>query len=136
MKTMNRVFLMGHLGHPPELMQSKNGKPYTRLNLATERYRGPGEDKATDWHSIFVFGDDAQRCADSLGKGALVFVEGNLSYWKMASNGENRDTPYKNAVHADRVRFITYGKSADHAVSMENLDNLAAPRNHNAVAHL
>ncbi|NJM10465.1 MAG: single-stranded DNA-binding protein [Bdellovibrionaceae bacterium] len=35
MKTMNRVFLMGNLGQKPELRQSKNGKPYTRLSVAT-----------------------------------------------------------------------------------------------------
>ncbi len=137
MKTMNRVFLMGHIGQKPELVQSKNGRPYTRLNIATDRYRGRDEEEGTDWHSVFVFGDDAQRCVDFLGSGALIFVEGNLSYWKKpAENGESRDNPYKNAVHADRVRFITYGKTPDKTAGAENLDNPTAPRNHNAVAHL
>lgn len=91
---------------------------------------------ATDWHSVFVFGDEAQRCVEYLKRGALVFVEGNLSYWKQAKNGIERENPYKNAVHADRVRFITYGKTLERSVGAENLDNPNSSRNHNAVAHL
>lgn len=133
MKTMNRVFLMGHLGADPELRPSKSGRPYARLSLATERYMGPDAEKQTDWHSVFVFGDEAQRCANWLRKGALVFVEGSMSYWKLDKAGDDRESPYRNAIHADQVRFITYGRSAGVA---ENLDNPGAAINHNAVAHL
>jgi len=136
MKTINRVFLMGHLGAKPELRLSKAGKPYTRLSLATRRYRGPDEDEATDWHSVFVFGAEAERCANWLDRGALLFVEGTLSYWQVTKEEENRAFPYRNAINADQVRFISYGKSMDNSVALENLDNPDSPRNHNAVAHL
>jgi single-strand DNA-binding protein len=140
MKSLNRVFLMGHLGGAPELRTSKNGNPYTRLRLATNKFMAKEDgtkDTKTDWHSVFVWGDDANRCAEYLRTGALVFVEGSLSYWEVALEGttEKSQTGYKNAIQADRIRFITYGRGAESEDSPENLDNPAPPRNHNAVAH-
>lgn len=137
MKSLNRVFLMGHLGATPELQTSRSGKPYTRLRLATNRFRmkdDGGKEESADWHSVFVWGDQAERCARWLTKGAMVFVEGSLTYWQVAMDG-GTDTAYKNAIHADDVRFITYGKGAEFATGAENLDIPRGARNHNAVAH-
>src|ERR1700679_1897324 len=97
MRSMNRVFLMGYLGQDPELIISKNGKPYSRLNVAThESWMNERDEREerTAWHSVFVWGPLAERCVHNLRKGALVFVEGSLSYWKAALGNE-----YKNAVH-------------------------------------
>lgn len=141
MKSLNRVFLMGHLADAPALQQSKNGKPYTRLRMATNRYspkeEGSGFDSKAEWHSVFVFGDEATRCSEYLRKGALVFVEGSLTYWQVAMEGttEKSQTGYKNAIQADKVRFITYGRSTESDEQAENLDIPSGPRNHNAVAH-
>ena len=141
MKSLNRVFLMGHLGGAPELQTSKGGKPYARLRLATNRSQrredGSYEDKA-EWHSVFVWGDQAERCTRWLNKGALVFVEGALSYWQVALDGVGETAEkigYKNAIHADNIRFITYGRNSESLSDMENLDNPPPSRNHNAVAH-
>ena len=79
MKSLNRVFLMGHLGRAPELMQSKAGKPYTRLNLATHRSWGTGDDQReeiTDWHSVFVWGTLAERCTANLLPGNIYMADG------------------------------------------------------------
>ncbi len=141
MKSLNKVFLMGHLGHSPELHESKSGRPYTRLNLCTNRYM-PGKDgedasEKPEWHSIFVWGDQATKCTEYLRKGALVFVEGSLTYWQVAqeSTGEKGKNGYKNAIHADHVRFISYGRAAEAPTDLENLDIPSGSRNHNAVAH-
>ncbi len=132
-RTMNRVFLMGNLAQKPELRTSKAGKSYARLNLATHRYRAQGEKEVTDWHSVFVFGAAAESCASRLDRGALVFVEGTLSYWKIDSDDDGKR--YQNAINADSVRFISYGRSKNDQ-ELENVDNSVSPLNHNAVAHL
>lgn len=131
MKSLNRVFIMGHLGRAPELRVSQKGKTFTHLRIATNRSwiandetSGQKERKEqTDWHSVFVWGPMAERCAEYLQKGSLVFVEGSLAYWQ-ASDQETT----KNAVHAHDVRFLSTGRAG-------NLDNQPPPRNHNAVAH-
>jgi single-strand DNA-binding protein len=128
---MNKVFLMGHLGSTPELQHSKAGKPYARLSLATNRRWTQGDEakEATDWHSVFVWGRLAEQCTTSLQKGALVFVEGSLTYWQVA----DAQTTYKNAIHGYEVRFLNAraGSSPD-----SQLDNPEDARNHDAVAHL
>lgn len=134
MKSLNRVFIMGRLGHEPELLQSKNGRPYSLLRIATDRMRLNGEEQwetFTDWHSVFVWGKQAEICSQHLDKGALVFVEGNISYWQVAEA-----KLYKTAIHAEEVHFLNLRRSSSDSEDMvENLDNPNAPRNHNAVAH-
>jgi single-strand DNA-binding protein len=135
MRSVNRVFLMGHLGQQPELQKSRAGRPYTRLNVATNRHwvNDDGKQEKSDWHSVFVWGEQAERCVEFLRKGAKVFIEGSLTYWRL-----NEDLPqktYKNAIQADRVHFISYGRPTEVASALENLDNPESARNHDAVAH-
>ena len=81
MRSLNKVFLMGHLGRAPELLVAKSGQSYTRLSLATRRQWRDDEDHVqehTDWHSVTVWGNQARSCCDYLNKGSLVFVEGLL----------------------------------------------------------
>jgi single-strand DNA-binding protein len=154
MQSMNKVILIGRLAAKPELKQSRNGNPYTRLRLATRRLKGLKEDGAndetsgsdarhredrfhTDWHSVFVWGTTAENCARYLNKGALVSIEGSLSYWEVAQ--EEQPTLFKNAIRAEQVQFLTYGspagEEAERVEIVEILDNIEPPRNHNAVAH-
>ncbi len=135
MKGINRVFLIGHLGKTPKLIFSKSGKPYTRLSLATNRgWSKPGDEheqkESTDWHSVFVWGNLAELCVAHLQSGALIFVEGTLTYWQVAQDS-SAEMDYKNAIHADEVRFLSFGRAS----LSERLDFSEAPRNHNAVAH-
>lgn len=136
MKSLNKVFLMGHLGATPELQQSKSGRPYARLSVATNRRwvdDEKGAKELVDWHSVFVWGALAQRCTDHLVKGSLVFVEGSLTYWSVA---QETTSVYKNAIHGYEVRFLTYPRAAGTLSSGEVVDNQEDSRNHNAVAQL
>lgn len=139
MRSMNRVFLMGRLGHAPELKEAKSGRSYARLRVATNRWVKDVKDSAeggsekVEWHSVFVWGREAELCSRYLTKGSLVFVEGSLSYWQIA---QDQSAVYKNAIHGHRVQFLSAPKAAEMLIESENLDNLEEPRNHNAVAHL
>jgi single-strand DNA-binding protein len=141
MKSLNRVFIMGNLGNAPQLKMSAAGKPYTRLSVATHRpfareevvKDGEEEKKEiTEWHSVFVWGQQAEICANRLQKGALIFVEGSLTYWEVA-----RDTgkEYKNAVHAHSVKFLNLGRSVADAENLSNVDNPQDAPDDYAVAH-
>jgi single-strand DNA-binding protein len=138
MKSMNKVFLMGHLGSDPDMKISKAGKSYARLSVATRRAWQNAEDQweeKTDWHSVFVWGPLADRCAHGLRKGALIFVEGSLTYWKSAVQDELGREGYKNAIHGHDIKFLNAPKATNAFDEGENLDNRPAPINHNAVAH-
>lgn len=145
MQSLNRVILIGRLAAKPELKPAKNGGSFTRLRLATQRLRSQKDEESqgatieandkyiTDWHSVFVWGTTAENCARYLNKGALVSIEGSLAYWETM---EDDATVYKNAIRAEQVHFLGLGTpAAETGDGLENLDNLAPPHNHNAVAH-
>lgn len=145
MQSMNKVLLIGRLAAKPEVKISKNGNHFARLRLATQRLKSPRDEGgqnptserrerySTDWHTVFAWGVTAENCARYLNKGALVLVEGALTYWE---NAQDDVQTFKNAIRADEVHFLSYGTEADeNSAGMENLDNFEPARNHNAVAH-
>lgn len=81
MISLNRVSLIGNLGHDPELRFTSSQIPWLTLRLATSESRrnANGEPTArTDWHRVVVWNRMAERCASSLAKGRPIFVEGRL----------------------------------------------------------
>ena len=85
MNGFNKIFLLGHIGSPPEAKTSQDGHPYVRLNLATHRrFKNKNEqwEEKTDWHSIYVWGKQRDLCCKHLVAGVPVFVEGYLSYYQ------------------------------------------------------
>lgn len=90
MGTVNKVILIGNLGHDPELKTTKNGKPFCRLNVATHGKMADAEGEEvekTTWHMVHLFGKSAEWAARSLRRGARVFVEARLD--KVVEEGEN-----------------------------------------------
>ncbi|HAG92196.1 MAG TPA: hypothetical protein DCL41_10000 [Bdellovibrionales bacterium] len=128
MKTMNRVFLIGNLGHEPELRESENGQYFARLNVATHRYIGKGEDRQEEvqWHNVYAWGKTAETCCAHLSKGALLFVEGEVRQIQTSKKSENSSP--MTIVHAHQIRFLKTNKG-------RTLDNFGPARNHDAVAH-
>lgn len=79
----NKVQLIGNLGADPELKDLGNNKQLLRLNLATnERFKGAdGEWKdATEWHTVVVWGKQAERLSTLVRKGSGLMVEGRLAH--------------------------------------------------------
>ena len=98
---LNKVMLIGRLGHSPELRQTQQGKSVCSFTLATDT--GYGENKKTDWHKVTVFDKAADKCAKYLHKGSSVYVEGRLSYDTYEKDGIKRTTV---KIIANDVRFI------------------------------
>lgn len=94
MRGVNRIFLLGHLGHDPQIRYTAAGKPIAKFSLATgDSYKVGDEWKEeTDWHQVVAFGNTAQAIADHLHKGSKVYVEGKLKHrsWKDKTHGDKR----------------------------------------------
>lgn len=104
---INRVTLVGRLGNDVELRYTPNGKPVARLRLATDGSHLGADGirvKKTDWHSLVVFGSTAKACANYIGKGSLVYVEGSLRTRKWT--GDDHVERYSTEVIARLVRFL------------------------------
>ena len=74
---MNKVLLTGRLTRDPETRQLASGKTLTAFNVATNEYRGQGEERA-EYHSVVTWDRLAEVCGEYLAKGSQVAVDGRI----------------------------------------------------------
>lgn len=107
MSDINIVTIVGRLGADPELKTFRNGGSVCKMRVATSRQwkdKETGEKKeATAWHSVDVFGPQAESCATYLKKGRQVGVVGSLEYSKV---GEGSEAKFFTTIRADTVQFL------------------------------
>ena len=108
MASLNKVQLIGNLGHDPEVRHTPSGRPVATLSIATsERWKDKetGEPKeATEWHRVVLHGRNAELAAEHLATGSQVYIEGALSThkWTDAQNVER----YSTEVRAFELKFL------------------------------
>jgi single-strand DNA-binding protein len=77
-----KVMIIGNLGADPEMRYTPSGRPVTQFNVAVNqstKNQQTGEwVEATDWFRVSVWGDRAERAAETFRKGNKVFVEGRF----------------------------------------------------------
>ena len=87
---INRVTLIGHCGGDAELKTTSTGKSFARFSLATtENYKDATGNwqKVTEWHSCTAWNDLAARVSEIAKKGALLYVEGKVTYREYEKDG-------------------------------------------------
>ena len=109
--SFNRVLLLGNLGKDPEVRYTQGGTTVANLRIATTERRPDGNggwQDQTEWHSVVVFGKQADNVKKYLTKGRQIFVEGSLRtrQWQDQA-GQKR---YSTEVVARDIRFIGGGK--------------------------
>lgn len=79
--SVNKVYLLGRLGHDPKVAATQSGKTVTTFSIATSEYVGQGPDKKEipTWHNIVAWGTLGDVAGRYLKKGARVHVEGRIS---------------------------------------------------------
>lgn len=77
MKGLNRAYLIGHVGHDPELRNTATGLPYLKVSMATPNARKINEEwvDTPDWHRLTAFGKDAEFLSRVAHKGDVLAVE-------------------------------------------------------------
>ena len=102
-----KTILIGYLGKDPEVTYTQGGTARARFSLATsETYndRNTGERREeTQWHTVIVWGKQAEHVGKYLAKGRLVTVEGKILYRTYEKDGATR---YVTEIKADRVIFM------------------------------
>lgn len=96
-RSLNKVMIIGNLGHDPEMRYSPSGKPLTKFRVATDRsWTTPeGEKKTeTEWFNVVTWGKLAEICNQYLTKGEKVYVEGRLHtrHWTDDEGGRHTAT--------------------------------------------
>ncbi|HBG7257399.1 single-stranded DNA-binding protein [Clostridioides difficile] len=106
---MNSVILIGRLTKDPELKYIPgSGTAVSTFTIAVDRdYIKKDGTKETDFIPIEVMGKLAEVCANNLGKGRLVAVEGSIRVNSYEKDGEKRTYT---KVHANKIKFLDYKK--------------------------
>ncbi len=102
---LNRVILIGRLTKDPELRYTPNGVAVASFTLAVDRSRPNQQgERETDFIPIVVWQKQAENCANYIGKGSLVAVDGRLQVRTYdAKDGQRR---WVTEVIAENVRFL------------------------------
>ena len=82
---LNRVMLIGNLGKDPEMKRLEGGTLMGRFSLATNEYYRDNNNELqqqTEWHDVIVWRFLAEQAEKTLKKGALVYLEGKITYRK------------------------------------------------------
>lgn len=100
----NKVLLLGNLTRDPELKALTNGGSIATFTLTTNRSFKRDGDKVeeTEFHSIVVFGKQAESCAQYLKKGSVAHVEGRIQTRSYEKDGVKM---YRTEIVGDRIQF-------------------------------
>jgi len=122
--SLNRAQIIGNLTRDPELRQTSGGQNVTSFGVATNRVwkdASGAKQEETEFHNIVAWGRLAEICAQYLGKGRKVFVEGRLRTrdWEGQDGQKRRTTEIiaENMVMLDRAPQSGSAPSAPSAPS-------------------
>ena len=110
MAALCKIQIIGNLGRDPELRYTPSGRPVATfsvaVNQATKNQQSGEWVEATDWFRVSVWGDRAERSAESLRKGSRVFVDGRFRTREYETNdgrkGMSLDVSADTVVGLDR----------------------------------
>ncbi len=108
---MNKVVLIGRLTKEPEMRKLASGKTVTQFSIATHDYR-TGSEKS-EFHSVVTWDRLAEICAEFLGKGALVALDGRIQtrQWE----DENKLRHWKTEIVAGSLEMLSGRRKKDYA---------------------
>lgn len=105
---MNRWIGIGRLTADPQLRYTPNGKAVTNFTVAIGRpFVNRDGERDADFIPVVVWGKLAEVCANNLGKGHLVGVEGRVQTRRYEHDGQMRTAV---EVIAENVRFLDWPK--------------------------
>src|SRR5947208_1299794 len=113
MASVNKVILLGNLGRDPETRYTTGGDAVTTLNIATsEQWKDKSGEKQerTEWHSVVLFGRQAEIAGEYLKKGRSVYIEGRLQTRKYTD--KEGVEKYSTEIVGDRMQLLGGGRDA------------------------
>ena len=121
---MNHIILIGRLTRDPELRYiAGNGTPVASFTVAVDREYS--KEKITDFIDVQVWGKSAENCANYIGKGSLVGVQGSLQIdTYKTQTGETRKAA---RVNANRVQFLDNKNKSGNSYQNQNFDSNFEP---------
>lgn len=118
---MNKIFLIGRLTKDVELKFTPAGKAVANFTIAVDRpFVNADGKKEADFIHVVVWGKQAENCAEYIGKGRLVAVEGRLQIRYYEDKEGQRK--YITEVVADAVQFLDKQKISDNPEALNQTE--------------
>ena len=113
MASVNKVILLGNLGRDPETRYTTGGDAVTNLRIATtETWKDKSGEKQekTEWHTVVLFGRQAEIAGEYLKKGRSVYIEGRLQTRKYTD--KEGVEKYSTEIVGDRMQLLGGGRDS------------------------
>jgi len=132
MAGVNKVILVGNLGHDPEMRYTKSSMAVANMSLATAETSGKGNDRKeyTEWHKVVAWDKLAEVCNEYLGKGSQIYVEGSLRTREWQDKEGNKR--FTTEIHARTIQFLgskgdkkEIPVKTDGVVDIEDIDKIS-----------
>lgn len=112
--SLNKCMIIGNLGKDPEMRYTPSGSAVTQMSVATNRsWRDQAGEwqSETEWFRVVIWGEKAERAAETLRKGHKVFIEGRMQtrQWEDQSGAKR----YTTELIADRFSSLERKESSD-----------------------
>ena len=107
MASVNKVILIGNLGRDPETRYTTGGDAVTNLRIATTdtwKDKAGEKQEKTEWHTVVLFGRQAEIAGEYLKKGRPVYIEGRLQTRKWTD--KEGVEKYSTEVVGDRMQLL------------------------------
>jgi single-strand DNA-binding protein len=130
MASVNKVILLGNLGRDPETRYTTNGDAVANLRIATsEQWKDKNGEKQerTEWHSVVLFGRQAEVAGEYLKKGRSVYIEGRLQTRKYTD--KEGAEKYATEIVADRMQLLGGGRDGGGGAGGGDADFAGGPGN-------
>lgn len=101
---LNRVMLIGRLTRDPDLRFTPDGVPVATLRIAVNRRKSREGNDEADFFNVVAWRKLAELCAEYVGKGRLIAVDGRLRRrsWQ-TSEGQPRSEV---EIVAESIQFL------------------------------
>jgi single-strand DNA-binding protein len=107
MASVNKVILIGNLGRDPETRYTTGGDAVTNLRIATTdtwKDKAGEKQEKTEWHTVVLFGRQAEIAGEYLKKGRPVYIEGRLQTRKWTD--KEGVEKYSTEIVGDRMQLL------------------------------
>jgi len=105
MSSINRVLIVGRVVRDFEVKYTASSSAVAEMSIAvngTEKVDGQWKERV-EFIDVTVWGEQAEACAQHLGKGSLVGVDGKIRQDRWEKDGQKRS---KIKVVAQNVQFL------------------------------
>ena len=116
MGSVNKVILVGNLGRDAELRYTPGGAAVATFNIATTEVwndKAGQRQERTEWHSIDLWGKQAESLTEYLVKGKQVYVEGRLQTDEWTTRTATSARPPRSAATASCCSAAAAAAAAD-----------------------